>query len=148
MNAQGRPGSSAVHPAPHRHKVSAWALWFAVLAGPLAWMGVEMIDYFTSSRQCTKRAVDTVRELAAATSPWFLGVTLAGLVIALIALFVAIVNWRKVRKEESGSGQHLLELGRGRTRFIAMWGLATSIGFTVAFAFTLAYMITAPLCGR
>jgi hypothetical protein len=64
----------------------------------------------------------------------------------LVAAGVAVYNWRKTRHEMSGSAHYLLEVGEGRTRFLAMFGVFTSGGFLIAFIFSAAMLFLIPLC--
>lgn len=148
MSAQPETPSPRGHAAPSRHEVSKRSLWFGILAAPTAWLGVQMLDYGAASYLCGARSAEASAQLVRAIEPWFLWLTGAAFLIALAGCWVSRSNWLRTRKEQSGSGHHLLELGEGRTRFMAMCGLLTSVSFSVAFLFTAAYMVVAPLCAR
>jgi len=149
MNAEtADPRSSTAHPAPHRHKLPTLPMAFGLLAAPLAWSADELVLYFIAAHECRLRALGDASALQHASSGWFVGVTLVTVLIALAGLLVSIRNWRRTRGEDRGSGHHLLEMGRGRTRFMAMWGMLVSIGFLVGFVFLILDMVTAPLCGK
>lgn len=148
MNAHSGTSSSRGHAAPARHAVGKWALWFGILGAPGAWLVVQMFDYGAASQFCGARSAEPAAQLVRATAPSFLWLTGLAFLVALAGCWVAYRNWRRTRNEQSGSGHHLLELGEGRTRFMAMCGLVTSVSFSLAFLFTGAYMIVAPLCAR
>jgi hypothetical protein len=148
MSAQSGTSSARGHAAPARHEVSKLALWFGILAAPTAWLLDQMLDYGVASQVCAAQSAATTAQLVRASAPWFLWFTGATFLIALVSCRVAYRNWCKTRTERSGSGHHLLQSGEGRTRFLAMCGLITSISFSVAFLFTAAYMMVAPLCAK
>ena len=135
------------HPGPARRQVSAFALWFGLLAAPLAWAADELLLYYIASRLCASQAAnDTAEMLGRATSPWFTVVSVAALLIALAGVWVAYDSWNKSAREKQGSEHHLLEVGEGRTRFLAMCGLLTSVSFAVGFLFIFSQLWVAPLC--
>lgn len=121
-------------------------MWFGLLAAPLAWLVDELIAYYIASRLCSSAPAENPAAYSLATSAQFVALTLTTFGIAVAGLLVAVANWRKTRHEQPGSGHHLLELGEGRTRFLAMCALLGSGGFCIAFAFTLVYMVVAPVC--
>jgi hypothetical protein len=138
--------SSPPHPAPARHTVSNFALGFGLLAAPFAWAVDEMALYFVASRLCEMKTYNVTETLARATSPWFIAISVVAFIVALAGVWVACDSWRRSRNEKEGSGHHLVEVGEGRTRFLAMTGMVTSIGFAIAFLFIFSQMFVAPLC--
>jgi len=122
------------------------ALWFGILAAPLAWSAEELVGYFIASRVCNMKSSVGSMSVALTTSPWFAGLSFVTYVVAFAGLWIAIANWRRTREEQRGSGHHLLELGEGRTRFMSMWGLLTSIAAVIGLVFITTQMVAAPLC--
>ncbi len=139
---------SPEHPSPARQALSLPLLWFGLLAAPFAWIVEELVSYGIASRVCDMQAAGDEQTLRNADSPWFWIVLGIALAIALAGGWVALHNWRKTRAEKDGSGRHLLELGEGRSRFLAMCSVLISAGFLVAFVFMFAGLALAPLCGR
>ena len=137
-----QPGSTAAHPAPHRNKVSLGLLWFGLCGAPLAWIGLEMFSYVLSMGVCTAQS----DAHTGATWGAMLAASIIAGLIALASIVVAVNNWRKTRHESQGSAHNLLEVGEGRTRFLAMFGLLTSAGFIVAFIFSATTLLVIPLC--
>lgn len=146
MSAPASSSASPQHPSPHRHAVRPGRLWFGLLAAPLAWLGEELLSYAIASHICAATGPDA--QVTRAGSPWLWLVLLVALGVSLAGGWVALDNWRDTRGEKSGSGHHLLELGEGRTRFMAMCSLLTSGGFLFGFIFMLATLALAPLCAR
>lgn len=145
-NLSTSPTSSPPHPAPARHSVGKLALAFGLLAAPFAWAVDEMALYFVASRLCEMKTYNVTESLARATAPWFIVVSLAMFALAVAGAWVAYDSWNKSRHEKQGSGHNLVEVGEGRTRFLAMSGLVTSVGFSIAFLFIFTQMFVAPLC--
>lgn len=142
------------HPAPERSRVALAGLWFGFLAGPAAWTAQTLVDTALTSHGCFPRLVP----LSSPTLGGLRGVLFVVGVVA-IALCVAggLVSWRdwmRTRDEHhSRSGkaaQHgqpaaLLETGEGRTRFMALSGLLTSVTFLiVVIAHTASIFLVSP----
>ena len=141
------PSSAAPsHPGPSRRRVSTFALWFGLLAAPLAWAADELLLYFIASRLCGLKTYDTAEPLIRGTSLWFIVVSVVALLIALAGAWVAYDSWQKSAREKQGSEHRLLEVGEGRTRFLAMCGLLSSVSFSIGFLFIFSQLWVAPLC--
>ena len=79
------------------------------------------------------------------------GAAALGLLIAcaLVALVTAGLAWRKFRhvEHEKGGGRRgLLEVGHGRTRFVAVWATVFNIGAAIATLTTLVAFALVPRC--
>ena len=135
------PGGKASAP------VSLTALWFAMLAAPLAWSAQELVCYYLASRLCRLRAAGYETELAMRLSPSFLIVTVVTFLIALAGAWTAWSNWRKVRDVRRESNLHPREIHAERSRFMARCALIFNVGFLGAFVFMTSEFIVAPLCG-
>lgn len=135
------------HPAPHRQLAGTWKLGFAVLGAPLAWATEQIVNYVIVSHACAPGRG------AAATDPDFgavrlidIAINILGVAVALAATITAWRIWRAVRREVEGDDQALVDVGEGRTRFIAMWGLAGGVYFTAAALTTTAALVLTPVC--
>jgi hypothetical protein len=71
-------------------------------------------------------------------------------VVALIACTAGgLVSWRAWRRSSHAKAQdehHLLHTGEGRDRFLAMWGMMSSLWFFFAILFNAIASITVPPC--
>ncbi len=148
MTAPEESFVSPEHPSPARHAISLPLLWFGVLAAPCAWIVEELVSYGVASHVCGLRSADGEPVVRTAGSPWFWIVLGVAFAIALAGGWVALRNWRVTRAEKGGGGDHLLEPGEGRSRFLAMCGVLLSGGFLIALVFMLAGLALAPLCGK
>jgi hypothetical protein len=138
--------SSTPHPAPHRGRTSLFWLWFGIFAAPVAWNLQLLIATAFSGHLCYPDQDPLGPEVGQHLS-WVLGlIDVLGIIVALVALGVAIGSWRRVRGEKAGGGRHLLDAGEGRTRFMAMLGIANSLLFLVALIFASFNLFFFPMC--
>jgi hypothetical protein len=138
--------SGVAHPAPARHEVSLWTLLFGCSVAPIFWLGQTMLAYWVSAQVCYPGDHPTVTD-----APGTLHTALAAFdaVAILAALAGGIVSWRcwRMTQEEKKGGAHrALHTGEGRARFMALWGILSSIGFLSAILFNLISSIMVPLC--
>ncbi len=56
-------------------------------------------------------------------------------------------SWRATREEEGGEQEELLEVGEGRTRFMALAGMLLSALFGLAVLFNAIPPFLVPACG-
>jgi len=66
--------------------------------------------------------------------------------LAILGGLVSFRNWRLTFDEAPGSAHHLLDNGEGRTRFLAMFGILTSVLFALGLVFATAAVFLVPLC--
>ncbi|MBV8755207.1 MAG: hypothetical protein JO328_20335 [Hyphomicrobiales bacterium] len=137
--------SDHVHPAPRRHEVGLWILLAALFAVPTIWGLRLVLNFALASYFCFP---GTVRHYALPgwTWPTLLGVDLVALAVAVLAALASWRNWQRTRDEAAASDAPVIELGEGRTRFLALWGLMTGVGFAVAIGFDLLALWIVPVC--
>jgi hypothetical protein len=144
------------HPAPARSRVPLSALWFGFVGGPAAWAVQTLVNTPLSAHSCYPR----LTPLSSPTTGGLRGiefvVSLVALVVCLAAAAVAWGTWWRTRQEhQQGTGrgrQHqpgsaLLETGEGRTRFMALAGVLTSVTFLVVSAMNTAAVFIVSPCG-
>jgi hypothetical protein len=137
------------HPAPHRDPVSSGLLALGLAAAPLAWGAQLVINFALASHACFpgSRPLQSVAPGWAAVWSVLLIVELAAMTVALAGAAAAYRSWQATREESTGDTEDVMEAGRGRTRFLSVWGLLTSLGFAVAIGFSLIGLFAVPLCG-
>ena len=139
-----RAHEGEAHPAPHRDRVAAHEGLFAVWAAPLVWAVQLTVSFAATSNSC----FDAGDRLL--THPgveiWPLIVSIAALLIALAGLCLSIVLLRRTRDETGGSERRLVETGQGRTRFMAVWGIAFSSVFAFLIAVNIALLLAMSEC--
>ena len=135
------------HPAPHRDRVRLAALLFGLAAAPVAWSAQILFGSALSGFVCYPHAAPLAVPLWHGSRSIILAVDLVGIVISIMAGLISWRNWRRTSLERPGSFHHLLDLGEGRTRFMATAGMLTSALFLIALAFGLAVVYLVPQCG-
>jgi len=133
------------HPAPQRHQVGLLILGAALVATPAIWGLRLVLNFALASYFCFP---GSIRQYALPrwTWPTLLGVDVLAIAVAVLAAVVSWRNWQRTADERAVPGAPLIEIGEGRTRFLALWGLMTGIGFAVAGAFDLVTLWIVPVC--
>ena len=75
-----------------------------------------------------------------------LALTAAAVAISLAGFLVSMRAFDRTREEAPGGPHHVMEIGAGRTRFLALWGMVFGAGFAVAAAITAVAFIAVPRC--
>jgi hypothetical protein len=146
MNAAARGQNS--HPAPQAHRVGLLESLFGVLGGPLAWYLQLCAGYALASQPCFRGGVRVTAPLRTAQWTWpaMILAMLAAVAVALLALLISWRAFRRTRSEAQGGAAHLSEMGSGRTRFLALWGVLLGAAFASATAISAVAFITLPRC--
>lgn len=136
------------HPAPQRDRVSSLQGVFGLLGGPGAWFIQLCAGYSLASWPCFP--LDERRVLPLRNYDWTLeaivAVSIGAILVAVSAAIVSRNMFRRTRDEAGGNPEHLLEVGTGRTRFIAVWGMALGSVFALAIAMTTVAFWVLPRC--
>jgi hypothetical protein len=138
--------SGVGHPAPHRRTVTPWVIAIALFFAPVTWGLQLLLAVSLAGHACFPGAVPRALPLWANLSHWLLAVNMVAITLCLIAGFVAWLCWRRTRAERPGDVHHLLESGDGRTRFLAMAGLISSVLFGLAVIFQCINLLMDPTC--
>ncbi|HEY3851771.1 MAG TPA: hypothetical protein VGL87_12405 [Steroidobacteraceae bacterium] len=139
---------AGTHPAPHADRVSAKESCFGLLAGPLAWFAQLSCGYALASGPCFRSGY----RLSAPPSdlhwtwPAMVLLTAVAVAISLAGFMVSMRIFRRTRDETHGGPHHLMEVGAGRTRFLALWGMVLGAGFALAAAITAVAFVAVPRC--
>jgi hypothetical protein len=139
------------HPSPHRDRVRLRALLLALAAGPAAWILQLSVDFGVAAAACQPGGIPRSAPPASGWGPeheLLVGVNLACLTFALAGGFVALAAWRRSGQEKPGGAAHLIEVGEGRTRFLAACAMMAAAGFAVAILFDTAWPFFVPSCWR
>jgi hypothetical protein len=123
------------HPAPHRAKVNPFLLGFAVVGSPVAWSLEMLVSFPLAAHACFPKDVPVLSPTTPGLAGILTGIAIALFVVGVLATAASMVCWWRTRNEKSGGTHQLLEVGEGRTRFIALCGLIISIGFLIALIF-------------
>jgi hypothetical protein len=139
------PAHAPPHPSPHRHRVPVVLVFAGFLTGPIAWALAMMASYGFASHWCFPGS----QRLTGPMVGWG-GVSvlipvlyIAAIVVTAAAAAISYRTWSITRTEAAG---HALDIGEGRTRFLAAWGLMTSATFIVLLGFNLINTFLVPPC--
>ena len=136
----------ASHPSPHRGRVGFSTLVFGAAAAPIFWLGQLMLGYGVTAFICYPG--DHPRALA--PDGHLQALLIAFDVVALLACLLgggtAWWCWRQTREEKAGGNRSALHIGEGRARFLALWGMMSSLGFFGAILFDTIASVTVPPC--
>lgn len=151
MNAKADRGSSAPecqeHPSPHRDRVARWAVWFGLLGAPIAWSLQELVNVSLAGNACYPHDTPLSSPLWTNLTGLALWVEAAALLVCVAAGLAALQTWRQSRSEKPGDAHRLLGSGDGRTRFMAMAGIMTSLLFLIGTALATLNLAAVPACG-
>jgi len=149
--------TEAGHPAPARGNVALWTLWFGFLGAPLGWTLQTLANTAVASHGCYPQLFPLDKPLTGGMRGILFVISIVAIAAGVAALAVSFSTWRRTNSEHQeksgnaarGHGQSTaaLETGEGRTRFMAMSGVLTSIVFLVVIlAHTAAIFVVIP-CG-
>lgn len=137
----------AMHPAPQRQRASRLALAFALFTAPVAWLLQLGASFAVAAHTCYPESAP-LQNVPSASLRWLLaGFNLGATALAIAAVAVAVRLWRRTRQEHTGSAHTLVDVGEGRTRFLALCAMIAGIAFLVALLFTGVGLLGVPLCG-
>jgi predicted histidine transporter YuiF (NhaC family) len=119
-----------------------------VLGGPLAWYLQLCSGYALASQPCFRDGLRMAAPLRTAQWTWpaMILIMIAAMVVALLALLVSWRTFQRTRTEASGDAAHLSEVGSGRTRYLALWGVLLGAAFALATAISAVAFMTLPRC--
>jgi hypothetical protein len=136
-------------PAPHKQRASMAALFAVLLAAPLAWSAQLLIGYGLMSHACFPRQAPRAFFMPGWEWVWSasLAINLACLAATIAAALASLSIWRRTRAESAGGHEGALDIGQGRTRFFAIWGVWSGLWFALQILFATIALLWAPSCG-
>jgi hypothetical protein len=139
--------TARVHPAPHGERAGPWRLAFGAIGGPLAWGIRLMVNYAFASHACFPGGAPRTYAMVGWLWPMLIAVDAVALLVAALAALVSFSTWRSTREESDGRAPEAIDIGEGRTRFLALWGMMTGTGFFIATVFDLVMLAGLRPCG-
>jgi len=119
---------------------------FGLTGGALAWAAHLYVNYALASEACSPGTPGFSKGTLIGLHLTMFANGAAAMIIAALATWIAYANWRATHGEEQGTHEHLLEIGEGRTRFLAIVGAVLSGGFLAATFFDTLALLMVPLC--
>jgi hypothetical protein len=116
-----------------------------MLAGPIAWSLSLFLKYALASNTCSYLPPGSNENLTWLWS-WFIVIDVCALVITGIAAWLSYQSWSATRHESPGHIDTVSEIGEGRKRFLALWGLLIAMLFGSAIIFSFVVDVAVPPC--
>ena len=141
--------SAEQHPAPHRGRVNVILLFAGLAAGPFAWIVELVVSYAIASDLCTamRRVGAPMGDRARFDEiALLLAINLICLAVAVAGGAISVRSWLRTRAEKPGRAEAALDIGEGRTRFIAAFGVLSAAGFALAILFNIVEPFMVPTC--
>ncbi|TFI57530.1 hypothetical protein E2493_14250 [Sphingomonas parva] len=146
MSSRDAPETAVSHPSPQRERVSSPRLLLALILAPTAWLGQLIASYSLSSVACDPSGSSVDMEVVPGLWTLLLLINLASLAAGTVGIWLAWAAWRRSRREKAGGRHTLLDVGEGRTRFMAVSALIVSGIFLVAIAAEAAALLILQRC--
>lgn len=137
------------HPAPGRRGIGGLRLLTSLYGVPLAWVAQMTLSEPLAAQACYPHAVPLSAPLVPHLQLLLAAVTLGALAVGVAIAWLAWSSWCRVRddpaEKEEIAGRATAETGDGRTRFLALMGVMSSVLFLTAIVITsLAVLIVSP----
>jgi hypothetical protein len=153
-----RARGGAGHPAPQRGNVALWTLWFGFLGAPLGWTLQTLANTALASHGCFPQLLPEHAPITGGLRGILFVISVLAIIVGVAALAMSWATWRRTSSEHqdksgSSSREHTestaaLETGEGRTRFMALAGVLTSLVFLIVIlAHTAAVFVVLPCNG-
>lgn len=107
---------------------SLGALWFGLLAAPLAWSAQLMVDYALIAHTCFPDATPRAMPILPSAQTIVLGVSVLAILTGIAGVVVAARSYRRVGGQHEADRQqfHDAPIALGRERFMALAGIVAS----------------------
>lgn len=123
------------------------ALWFGLFGAPAAWSLQLLVNYALVAHACFPKSEPLAAPVVGGLQAIVLGAGFAALAIALAAEATAWRSWRASRHESRGGHGGLLEVGEGRTGFMALGGVLVSGVFLLGIVMNAIPLFLVSPCG-
>ena len=123
----------------------AW-LGLLMFATPIIW-GVRLVAKFIIASQVCYPDGERLFALPARTSSVWPTLLAIDLVAIAVAVATIMISYRVLRRAIPIAPRKLIQLGKGRTRFVALWGLIIGFTFLGATLYDIAPLLVVPVCG-
>jgi hypothetical protein len=134
------------HPAPTRGAVRPHESFFALFGGAIAWFIQLNAGFALASQPCFVAGTRVLSLPHDWTRPAMLIMIGASCAVALLATFISWRAYERTKDESAGDHRHILDVGAGRTRFLAIWGVYLSAGSALVTLMTGIAFIVLPRC--
>jgi hypothetical protein len=117
-------------------RLNFWVLMFGCCAAPIFWLGQLMLAYWASAQTCYGSDHPTRTDMPGALFSLLIAFDAISIAAALAGAIVSLMCWRAAGEGET------------RPRFMAIWGIFSSLCFSSAIVFETIASVTVPICAR
>jgi hypothetical protein len=129
--------------APETRSVKFLLLLFGASAAPVFWLGQLMLGYAVTAYACYPGDHPQPIAPAASLSAALTGFDIVAIVAAVAGGAVSLWCWRRIQR---GPQTATFQISEGRVRFLALWGIFSSLWFFFAIVFNTIASVTVPPC--
>jgi len=139
---------ATANPSPERARVALSMLLLGLIGGPAAWFAQLVLSFVLASRVCYPHDLPLHGLPQDWPAVWsaLVPINLVSLAVASASAGLSYRSWSATESEKPGSADHLMEVGEGRTRFIALLGILAGLGFFAAILFDTVVLFVVPPC--
>ncbi|HWC63384.1 MAG TPA: hypothetical protein VG501_07165 [Rhizomicrobium sp.] len=130
--------------APETRNVSFLLLLSGATAAPIFWIGQLMLGYIVSAYRCYPGDHPVPISFAHTLYSTLLSFDIVAVIAALAGGVVSFWCWRHIGRESREAVN--FHVGQGRVRFLALWGIFSSLWFFFAILFNTIGSLTVPPC--
>lgn len=131
--------------APETRNLSFLLLLFGASAAPIFWVGQLSLSYVVTAVACYPGDHPTATQSASSLVTAMMIFDIVAIVAALTGGIVSLLCLRRVQNDKGVTRFGMAEAGTGRARFLAIWGVFSSLWFFLAILFnTYASMMVSP----
>jgi heme/copper-type cytochrome/quinol oxidase subunit 2 len=130
--------------APETRSVHFLTLLFGAAAAPIFWVGQLMLGYAVTAYACYPGDHPVQVRYGSALLTTVIVFDIVALIVCAAGGLVSWRSWQAVRADRGH--RHTLHTGEGRDRFLAMWGLLSSLCFFFAILFNTIASVTVTPC--
>ena len=134
------------HPAPDRGRIGLGLLMFALFGAPVAWIVQLVAGSSIAGMACLSKSMAVETSTLDWGGPAMIGVNIAALVVAFLALAASLAILRRTGGESEGGHDSVMDAGEGRSRYMGVWSIWTSLLFILAIAFNSISIFWSGLC--
>ena len=129
------------HPSPHRLRVGLFPLVISLLGAPGAWIIQMLGSEVLAGNGCIHQGF-AARHLMMC----LYALSITCFFIGTFSCITAWVSWLKAKHELEGESKHVMNIGEGRTRFLVLLGVFSSLIFIIAILFTGSALVLVAPC--
>jgi hypothetical protein len=118
----------------------------AASLAPLFWMGQVLLSYWVTAQGCYPGDAPEPGMAVSGIQAAVWSFDAVALVAALAGGIMSLMVWRRIGR--AGAHPAVVAMGEGRTRFLAIWGLYSSLWFFFAILFNAIATVTVPPCAH